>query len=109
MNLIGREWSRKVNCYTLIQDYFSDVGLPDIKFKLYKPEFFLATAQEHGFIQVSLDNIKPDDVIITNSPVHLLIYLGENKVLHHPICQLSRKENINQEMLDNIKYIVRRK
>lgn len=108
-NLIGRRWSKEQNCYTLVVDYFKekDIYLPDIPFVLYQPEFFLSTAQEYGFIQVELKDIQPEDVIITNYLVHLLIYLGDNQILHHPIKHLSRKELLTGEIMDNIKYIVR--
>ena len=102
----GQKWSRTTNCYTLVQGYYP--FLPDIKFSLYEPEFFLATAQEYGFIQVELQNIQPNDVIISKEPTHLQVYIGNNKIHHHEIKRLSCVESITPEYIQNIFAVVRR-
>lgn len=107
-NLIGRRWSRKQNCYNLIVDYYKDVvQLPDIPYAIHNAKFFLDTALANNFKQVY--NIEPEDTIITKDPyVHLQIYIGNNKILHHPIKALSLVESISEEHINNIAYIVRR-
>lgn len=107
--IYGEEFSlRNKNCYTHIRYFYPD--LPEIKYKVLSAEEFLAIALDNGFTLV--DNIKDTesgDVFITNEPVHLMYYKGQQLVSHHPINKLSLTEYIDGEMLSNIKYIVRSK
>ena len=103
---VGKLWTRKQNCYILVQRYYP--YLPDIKFKLYQPEFYLATAKEYGFIQIELKDIQLNDVIISNNPTHLQVYIGNNKIHHHEIKMLSCIESLTQVHIDNIFAIVSR-
>lgn len=96
------------NCYTHVKGFYPH--LPDIKYKVLSAEEFLAIALDNGFILV--DDIKDTikgDVFITKEPVHLMYYIGNQIVSHHPLNRLSLTEYIDGEMIANIKYIVRRK
>lgn len=112
-DFIGRVFHiKKANCYILCQDYFKEKGiiLKDIDYDTFTPKSFLAMAIEQKFELVkSLSDVIKDDVFITKEPTHLLIYIGNDTVLHHPLDSISRREYINQDILDSIKYIVRRK
>lgn len=106
----GKKFSiRNQNCYTLCKEYFDDIKLPDIPYKKLSPEKFLEIAVDNGFSLIfDIRDVKEGDVFITNAPTHLMIYQDNNMILHHPIKLLSRKESITQEMISDIKYIIRR-
>lgn len=105
----GVQFSLKdANCYHHIQAFYPD--LPNIKYIVLSAENFLQIALDNNFILI--DNIldsKEGDVFITNEPVHLMYYKGEQLVSHHPLNKLSLVEYLNGEMIANIKYIVRNK
>ena len=106
--LVGKSWTKEQNCYTLIREYYKDVALlPYITFAMHQPKFFLDISLDYGFKQVN--SLEIDDCIITNAPVHLIIYIGNNKILHHPLRKLSLVEYIDDSILNNIYAIVRRK
>ncbi len=111
--LIGKVFNlKKANCYILCQEYFKEKGiiLEDIDYNLFSPKSFLIMANKQGFKLVkSFSDVIEDDVFITKKPTHLLIYIGNDMVLHHPLDSISRREYINQDIFDSIKYIVRRK
>lgn len=102
----GKQFSlTKANCYHHIQEFYPD--LPDIEYIILSPETFLGIALDNNFILVT--DIKDGDVFITNKPTHLIYYLGDQKISHHPLGKLSLVEYLNGDMLSNIKYIVRSK
>ena len=97
---------RTSNCYTFVQETYPE--LPDIKYKKLSADTFLFIALENGFHLIDLKDVETGDVFITNEPVHLMIYLGNNKIAHHQINKLSMQEIITEDIINNIKYTVRR-
>ena len=94
------------NCYHHIQRFYPE--LPDIEYIIFTSKQFLDIALDNKFIEVY--NAKTGDVFITKEPrVHLMYYLGDQQVSHHPYKGLSRKELLTGDMIELIQYIVRRK
>ena len=99
--LVGRQFNyATANCYTLVQDYYEikrSITLSD-----YTPipnwwnkgmDLFLTYIPDEGFSEVS--TLQEHDVILmqVDSPVpnHLGIYIGDNKMIHHPLDRLSQR------------------
>lgn len=99
---------RKANCYHHIQGFYPK--LPDIKYIILSPKEFLDISLVNNFALVDkIQDAKKGDVFITKEPTHLMYYLGEQLISHHPLRKLSLVEYLNGEMISNIEYIVRSK
>jgi proteasome lid subunit RPN8/RPN11 len=88
------------DCFTLLRQYYlNELGIfinnYDRSDGWYEktPQIFLDNYEKEGFIKV--DNIQINDVILVSYcdfPTHVLIYLGNNQILHHPREKLSTIE-----------------
>ena len=99
--LVGRVFSHGVlDCYTLIRDYYArelSITLPDFSRTdgwwergedLYRTHF-----AEAGFHVVPESALQPHDVLLmqlsANAINHGAVYVGDDKILHHPMHRLS--------------------
>lgn len=107
--LKGREFEYgSSDCCSIIEDVFMLMGVFDTVFKRtsededIKKLWILTCMKQAGFIQIStqidgLNLAKAGDVILTSIggvANHASFYLGNEKVLHHPLGGLSRVENL---------------
>jgi proteasome lid subunit RPN8/RPN11 len=102
--LVGRSWAHGIlDCYNLIQDYFSEtlsIPLPD--FERQKEwwhkggNLYMENFEKAGFREVNLKEIKEHDVILfqIKSPVinHGGVYLGHCLFLHQLATRLSSRD-----------------
>ncbi|ENQ0912816.1 phage tail protein [Escherichia coli] len=106
-HLLGRKFEHgKMDCYTLFRDayHLCGVDLPDFErldgWWLRGENLYINNLPRNGFFQVTPQEIQPGDVIIRQpfkgaDPCHAMLYLGENKVLHHDHTGvLSRREDM---------------
>ncbi len=100
--LIGKEFAYGAqDCFTLIRDYYKLKGvlLPDFE-RPKNPEtadsIFLEQAELCGFRSVDFDLRKVGDMLImklmTRTPMHGAIYVGDDKILHQRFNSLSAVE-----------------
>lgn len=85
------------DCYSLLRDYyFNEFGInlndyPRSQFwKSKTPDLMLSNFEKEGFFQIKEENIQKNDVILigdpkTDVPCHILVYMGKNEILHHPM------------------------
>jgi cell wall-associated NlpC family hydrolase len=104
-SLIGRVWEyKKFDCYTLMRDYFSLLGIDLPHYK--RPDnlencesIFLDQMPKQGFEQINLNERLPNDVLImkigTRTPMHAAILLPEERILHQRRDSLSCVEAFN--------------
>ena len=102
--LIGCQFSHGVNdCYALIQRYYQrelGITLPDFARQddwwktdqdLYRDNFSAA-----GFMPIDASTLRLHDVILmqlsANKTNHGAVYLGDGKILHHPMNRLSGRD-----------------
>lgn len=102
--LVGRQFCFGVlDCYTLIRDYYREtlqIELPDFPrrdgFWHRGEELYLDHFEEAGFVPVEPASLRPHDVVLMrlSSPVvnHGAIYLGDDRILHHPMHRLSSRD-----------------
>ena len=100
--LLGRQFMHGVvDCYTYIQDYYSQtlaITLPDFprgdNWWLSGQDMYLDGFGEAGFVQV--DDLQIHDVILMQvaSPVanHGAVYVGNNHIEHHQVNRLSSRD-----------------
>lgn len=117
--LEGREFNYGINdCFTLVTDYYKQVldieitEFPRIS-KHWWDDFGSVFEQlriQHGFRHVG--DLKPHDILIMKLneriPNHFAIYLGDGKMLHHPIGRLSLVENLTPQYYKAITYKLRK-
>jgi cell wall-associated NlpC family hydrolase len=116
--LDGREYIYgKYDCFSLVRDFYSNLGIfiPDhIRLSewlesdnTYSP--YDELHQQYGFIKV--DEPKPNDIIImkctASSNLHIAIYIGNNKILHHCINRLSCIDNYSGYWREVTSYFLR--
>jgi proteasome lid subunit RPN8/RPN11 len=75
-----------------------------------KDDYLKKYFEYNGFREVT--KIKKNDVLICRTkqfdfPIHCLIYLGENKVLHHPGDGISKVESLSSELKKWVIYVMR--
>jgi len=75
-----------------------------------KDDYLKKYFENNGFRQV--EKFKKNDVLITRTkqfdfPIHCLIYLGNNNVLHHPGDGISKVESLSNEMKKWVIYVMR--
>jgi len=102
--LVGRVFSHGVlDCYTLIRDYYQrelQITIPDFERRddwwkteqnLYRDNFAAA-----GFVRIEESALRTHDVILmqlsSDKTNHGAVYLGDGKILHHPMNRLSGRE-----------------
>lgn len=102
--LIGRVFTHgTLDCYAIIRDYYQQtlhIALPDFERlddwwktdqDLYRDNFRAA-----GFTPIDAAGLRLHDVILmqlsANKTNHGAIYLGEGKILHHPMNRLSGRD-----------------
>lgn len=129
---VGRPYCLGVfDCFTLVQDYFKrelNVDISDVNhslrmidnFNLLKfmpaqtiKDFIINHCIQNGGIEVDKNNIKKHDVIIvtadnTEFPLHNMIYLGNNLVLHQPRGD-SLMENYDDRLRKKTVFVFRHK
>jgi len=99
---VGRQFNHGIiDCYTLYRDYYKQVL--NIEMKNYKRDtdwwihskdnLYVDNYEKEGFIQVFDGSIKEHDVLLmcvgSSKENHAAIYVGNNKILHHPMGRLS--------------------
>jgi proteasome lid subunit RPN8/RPN11 len=102
--LVGREFQHGViDCYTLVRDYYKaklnitlgEYTRPDQWWADTELNFYDDYADTEGFVQV-IDTPKEHDLIImriaSSKNNHAAIYIGNNKILHHPMNRLSGED-----------------
>lgn len=99
--LIGRPFCHGVHdCYTLIRDYYLDklgIELPDFarddEWWTKGGNLYLENFETAGFVRVPIEDIRPHDVLLMQIgapvPNHGAVYIGNSRVLHHPMNHLS--------------------
>jgi proteasome lid subunit RPN8/RPN11 len=102
--LIGRQFVHEVtDCYSLIRDYYQqELGIPlkdyarDHEWWRKGQNLYRELFDDAGFDAVALENLREHDVILMRlaSKVdnHGAIYLGNNRILHHPMTRLSCRD-----------------
>lgn len=104
MPLIGREFHHGVvDCYTLVRDYYkevlnielSDYHRDDQWWELGQ-DLYNENYDREGFFVVPDNTIQVHDVflmrIASKKENHAAIYIGNNKILHHPMNRLSTED-----------------
>lgn len=107
---VGRQYYTGIfDCYTLVQDYFkrelniniNDLPILEYPMRLIDEKYVLKKfstieniidyskkhAENNDFIEISNQNLKKHDLLILKNsghglPIHILIYLGNNNILH---------------------------
>jgi len=115
---VGREYvSQRFDCFTLVQDYFQR-ELNVTIYPIVHPYRFVEDKAGHpdnsgpiswvlrdhflnnGFVEVKKASEKHDLILCStprvSSPVHCLIYIPENQILHHPYKRKSTIELYSQ-------------
>lgn len=118
--LVGREFNYGVaDCFSLAVDYYSsnfNIKMPEVlRLSQYWWQDYGTNinqvAENLGFDVV--DYFKENDMLLINLnskiPNHFAIYLGNNKILHHPVGRLSVIEELPHKYLQSITHIFRRK
>lgn len=110
INLKGRTWCYGVlDCYTIIQDYYADLGItlerwptpPNWWDDPSSPDYYVEWYPRVGFRRLDdVSELEPHDIILMqfgkyNKFCHAAIYVGDNKILHHPIGRLSGVDAYN--------------
>lgn len=121
-SLIGKPFMLgEQDCFSLCIDFFDQnfaIKIPNIsrphdwqadKLDLINDFYHLS-----GFKQLDSEADWPPrigDVLVTTihgtNPNHLVVYLGSNEILHHPMHQLSRKESMRPVWRRFTSYILR--
>jgi len=97
--LIGRHWRwSHQNCYSIVQDYYKDLGIELEDFYLESPESwktksvgYLENIESQGFVRIEKrDQVKNHDLALfwlgrTVAPNHIAVIVdaSQNKMLHH--------------------------
>jgi len=100
--LLGRRFTyNEADCYSLIKDYYSKigVGLPDYQrskgWEGRGENLYLENYANAGFDLVQGDEPQPHDVLLmqiaSKVPNHGAIYIGDDRILHHLEGQLSAR------------------
>lgn len=99
--LIGRQFHHGIiDCLTLVQDYYKqnlNITLPQYERPDLWWELGMNLYEEHfpsaGFYEVRDGSIKEHDMILmkvgSSKTNHAAIYIGNNKIIHHPMGRLS--------------------
>lgn len=103
--LLGRPYFPGVHdCLSLARDYYEEkygISLPSFH---YDPDwwkkghnYILDHYAEWGFVDIHRRLLREGDAIVIQGngsrvPNHILIYLGDNEVLHQPVLQLSMRQ-----------------
>ncbi|MBV7434465.1 C40 family peptidase [Cardiobacteriaceae bacterium TAE3-ERU3] len=101
--LRGRQFDYgRFDCYTIVRDAYMLCGIEliDYQRKGMREEIadnaFVVSMPKTGFYEVE-DGIQPGDVVLSNVAGvanHAGVYLGDERILHHPARQLSRVEQL---------------
>jgi len=94
---IGKNFNIGYNdCFSLVRDYFFNEFAIKIKdysrnkfWKSNDPHLITDNFKKEGFYEITSNELRKHDIIViedpkTNIPCHLMIYLGNNEILHHP-------------------------
>jgi proteasome lid subunit RPN8/RPN11 len=103
-DLIGRPFYHGVyDCYGIPRDFYRMCGIPmgdPPRFyrwwNLKGPNLLLEHYKENGFYRIDEKELQPGDCVFMNigskQVNHVVLYLGENLIIHHLINRLSRRE-----------------
>lgn len=115
--LRGRKFKYGVfDCYTLMRDayHFAGIDLPNFSRSNINDDIdnrmFLDNFESVGFYRV--DEIQSGDTILLDyghGPCHAAIYIGNNRVIHHEIGRLSRRDELDDYMQNRIHSVWRHK
>lgn len=102
--LIGRVFSHGIlDCYSLIRDYYRQelrIELPDFEREnewwLKGQDLYRENFKKAGFSPIAVEDLRPHDVILMQISApktnHGAVYLGDGKILHHPMNRLSGRD-----------------
>lgn len=113
---------KKYDCFTLVEDFFKnefnfifnydkslyldnqkDINIKEIVFNFYR---------QNGFSPINEKTVKEYDILLMNGifgeASHFAIYIGNDKILHHPINKFSRIEEYSKYYKKNTNYIFRK-
>lgn len=106
------------DCYGLVRDYFrnrhrrylSDYDR-DESFLHEEQGVIMANFRREGFVLGSLKTLQPADILMFRTdkalPQHFGIYLGDQRLLHHPLNALSREELLSGRWLSRLDCVFR--
>lgn len=115
--LVGRKFAHGItDCYSIIYDYYHEelgIEIPDFhrdeNWWNKGQDIYVEGFPKAGFVQV--DELKPHDVILiqleSNKTNHGAIYLGDTKILHHPMGRLSHITVYGGYWRKNTRYFLR--
>jgi proteasome lid subunit RPN8/RPN11 len=96
-NYIGKIFNIGYNdCFSLVREYFFNefgINIKDYSrnkfWKSNSPNLIVENYQKEGFVRIDLKELRKHDIIVIKDPktdvsCHLMIYLGNNEILHHP-------------------------
>lgn len=121
-HLLGRQYvPGKEHCYKLVRDFYEDVlgiALRDYAIPhdwdadhLNLIEMIYEREGMSKLQDWSLKTLRPGDVMAvavrSSNANHLCVYVGENKIIHHPFMQLSREEMLRDFWRMSTCYVLR--
>lgn len=115
--LLGREFDYGVNdCGTIIEDAYHLCGIDlgrtfraDIERDTHS-DYIIDSLVETGFYDVSIDNLQVGDVLVTaynGKNDHMMLYVGDGRVVHHLYGRYSNIELLNSYHLKRVNKVVR--
>jgi cell wall-associated NlpC family hydrolase len=104
-NLLGKPWKiNEVDCFSMVRDFFKQNFDIDIE-NIARPnnwdadvlDLITLSYPRSGFeIMHNWDDLRPADVLCTafnsSNPNHFVIYVGDNKIIHHRFGMNSTEE-----------------
>lgn len=102
--LIGRTFHHGViDCYTIIRDYYKEKLNIDLfnysrkdNWWALEEDYYNVRFPEQGFVEILDGSLKEHDLLLmrvaSNKENHGAIYIGNNKILHHPMGRLSTED-----------------
>ena len=106
---VGRDFNiGSKDCFSLARDYFfNEFGIvirdyPRTEFwKNKNPNLIVDNFKKENFSEISESDLKRNDTILIEDPrtgilCHILIYMGNNEILHHPNGRKSTIENYSE-------------
>lgn len=123
-HLLGKNYVPGVeHCWKLVRDYYRDafgIELGDYPlpndWDSDKLNLIEMIYEREGFEKVtdwSIRDLRPGDLLCVavrrSNPNHFVIYVGDNKILHHPLMQLSRDETLRDFWRQTTCFVLRHK
>jgi proteasome lid subunit RPN8/RPN11 len=119
-----------LDCLVLVKDFYRrefNINIKDLEHPLrsdsnawvgskhdnFKDSLMLEHLKTQGFKEVSMENLKKNDVLVMRmftklrSPMHCAIYVGGGNILHHPAEALSRTEFLPERIKKRTIHVLR--